>query len=133
VIYFQQNSRRLQGTLRVGTRARPGLARRFCPFELAFADLREDGAEVLVLDDGDLRNLPQLVEEGVGRVEPTIADRQPAIGIIDNRHALAAELACDRVRLEQKHEFVVLQGQAVGDRPLFAPGEDVDQIVAGPS
>jgi hypothetical protein len=44
-------------------------------FELALADLREDGAEVLVLDDGGLRNLPQLVEGGVWQVEPTVADR----------------------------------------------------------
>jgi hypothetical protein len=102
----------------------------FCLFELPFADLREDGAEVLVLDDDGLRNLSQLVEGVVGQVEPTTADRQPVIGMIDNRHALAAEPACDRVGLEQKHDFIVLQGQAVGDRPLFAPGH-VDQIVAG--
>jgi hypothetical protein len=37
--------------------------------------VREDGAEVLVLDDRRLRNLTQLVEGGVGQVEPTIADR----------------------------------------------------------
>jgi hypothetical protein len=52
-----------------------GLAASFGTFELALADLREDGAEVLVLDDGGLRNLPQLVEGGVWQVEPTVADR----------------------------------------------------------
>src|SRR6202011_1628911 len=33
--------------------------------------------------------------------------------------------------LEQKHDLVVLQGQVTGDRPLFAPGEDVGEVVAG--
>jgi hypothetical protein len=45
--------------------------------------------------------------------------------------ALAAELACDFVRLEQKYDLVVLQGQLTGDRPLFAPGEDVGEVVVG--
>ena len=89
------------------------------------------GAEMLVFDDGDLRDLPQLVKGGVRQVEPAVADRQPAVGIIDDGDALAAELAGDRVRLEQEHDLVVLQGQAVGDRALFALGEDVGKVVAG--
>ena len=78
-----------------------------------------------------MRNLPQLVKGGVGQVEPTVADRQPAVGIIDHRDALAAELASDLVRFEQEQNLVILQGQAVGNRPLFAPGEDVSEVVAG--
>src|SRR6266850_3899384 len=61
-----------------------GLAASLCAFDLLVADMREDGAKVFVLNDGGLRNLPQLVERGVGQIEPTVADRQPAIGIIDN-------------------------------------------------
>ena len=57
-----------------------GPAASFRAFELALADMREDGAEVLVLDDGGLRNLPQLVEGGVWQVEPSVADRQPPSG-----------------------------------------------------
>ncbi len=86
-----------------------GLAASFSPLDLPLADMREDGAKVLVLDDGGLRNLPQLVERGVGQIEPTVADRQPAVGIINNGDALAAEVAGDLVRLEQEHDFVVLQ------------------------
>ena len=41
--------------------------------------------------------------------------------------ALAAELARDLVRLEQKYDLVVLQGQVTRDRPLFAPGEVLRQ------
>src|ERR1700720_4538894 len=44
-----------------------GLAARLCAFDLPLADIREDGAEVLVLDDAGLRNLPQLVKGGVGQ------------------------------------------------------------------
>ena len=111
--------------------ARCGLAASFCTFDLPLADVREDGAEVLVLDNGGLRNLPQLVEGGIGQVEPTVADRQPAVGIIDDGDALAAELASELVWLDQEHDLVVLQGQVIGNRPLFAPGEDVGEIVAG--
>src|SRR5207302_4352374 len=86
--------------------ARCGLAASFCTFDLPLADVREDGAEVLVLDDRRLRNLPQLVEGGVGQVEPTVADRQPAVGIIDDGDALAAELAGELVWLDQEHDLV---------------------------
>src|SRR6266853_6152633 len=108
-----------------------GLTASFSPLDLLVADMREDGAEMLVFNNSCLRNLPQLVEGGVSQVEPAVADRQPAVGIIDNGDALAAELAGDLVGLEQEHDFVVLQGQAVGNRPLLAPGEDVGEIVAG--
>src|SRR5438105_9996896 len=67
-----------------------GLTAILCALDLPFADMREDGAKVLVLDDGRLRNLPKLVEGDVGQVEPAVADRQPAVGIIDNGDALAA-------------------------------------------
>ena len=66
-----------------------GLAASLCAFDLLVADMREDGAKVLVLNDGGLRNLPQLVEGGVGQIEPTVADRQPAVGIIDQGDTLA--------------------------------------------
>ena len=108
-----------------------GLAASLGAFNLPLADMRQDGAEVFVLDNACLRNLPQLVEGGVRQVKPTIADRQPTVGIIDHSDALAAELARDLVRLEQKHDLVVLQGQVTGDRPLFAPGEDVGEVIAG--
>ena len=108
-----------------------GLTASFSTLDLLLADMREDGAEVLVLDDGRLRNLAQRVEGGVRQVEATVADRQPAVGIIDNGDALAAEFAGDLVWLEQEHDFVVLQGQVTGDGPLFAPGEDVGEVIAG--
>ena len=82
--------------------ARRGLTASFRTFDLPLADVREDGAEVLVLDDRGLRNLPQLVKGGVRQVEPAVADRQPAVGIIDDGDALAAEFAGDLVRLQQE-------------------------------
>ena len=107
-----------------------GLAASLCAIELALSDMREDGAEVLVLDDGGLGNLPQLVEGGVGQVEPAVSDRQPAVGIIDDGDALAPELAGDLVRFEQEQNLVILQGQAVGNRPLLALGKDVGEVFA---
>ena len=64
-------------------------------------------------------NLPQFVEGGVGQIEAMVADRQPAVRIIDYGDALAAELAGDRVRFEQEHDLVVLQGQAVTARTRY--------------
>src|SRR5580692_6421905 len=75
-----------------------GLAASLGAFNLPLADMRQDGAEVFVLDNACLRNLPQLVEGGVRQVEPTIADRQPAVGIIDHGDALA------RPRRTQEHD-----------------------------
>jgi hypothetical protein len=72
-----------------------------------------------------------LTDSGVGQVEPTVADRRPAVGIIEDGDALAAEFAGELVWLDQEHEFVVLQGQVIGDRALFAPGEDVGELVVG--
>ena len=37
----------------------------FRAFDLPLADMREDGAEMLVLDDRGLRDLPQLFKSGV--------------------------------------------------------------------
>src|SRR6266849_3306752 len=47
-----------------------GLAASLGAFNLPLADMRQDGAEVLVLDNACLRNLPQLVEGGVRQVAP---------------------------------------------------------------
>src|SRR5580704_15474633 len=87
-----------------------GLTASFCAFDLPLADMREDGAEVLVLDDGSLRNLPQFVEGGVGQVEPAVADRQPAVGIIDD----GCDRAAPRRRADRRHR--PSRGDAVADR-----------------
>ena len=50
--------------------ARGGLTARLWAFDLLRADVREHGAEMLVLDNACLGNLPQLVEGGVRQVEP---------------------------------------------------------------
>lgn len=70
--------------------ARGGVTARLCAFDLPLADVREDSAEMLVLDDGCLGNLPQLVEGGVGQIKPAVADRQAPVGIIDDGACVAA-------------------------------------------
>ncbi len=62
-------------------------------FDLPLADVRENGAEMLVLDDTRLRNLAQLVKGAVGQIEPPITDGKPAVRIIDDGNTLAAQLA----------------------------------------
>jgi hypothetical protein len=45
---------------------------------------------VFVLNDGGLRDLPQLVERGVGQIEPTVADRQPR-SMLQGAHLLPCQ------------------------------------------
>src|SRR3954470_15800993 len=66
--------------------ARCLLAAGFGPRHLLLADNGEHGAEPLVLDNFALRDLPQLVEGAVGQLDTLVADRQPAIGIIEHAH-----------------------------------------------
>jgi hypothetical protein len=47
---------------------------------LALADQVEQGP--LVLGDGGLVDLPDLVEGAMGEVDPIVPDHQPAIGIV---------------------------------------------------
>src|SRR5712691_10658433 len=98
--------------------------------ELSLADMRQDGAEVLVLDDACLCDLAQLVEGRVGQLDPVVLDRQATIGIVDDGDSLAAQATADRGRLEQEEHLVVLQGQTVRDRSLFAPRQGLAQIFA---
>src|SRR5689334_10894001 len=60
-------------------RCRPaaGLGR----LQLVVADLRQNGAQMLVLDDCRLRHLLQLVEDPVRKLDALVGDRQAALGI----------------------------------------------------
>ena len=90
---------------------RCGLAASFCTFDLPLADVPEDGTEVFVLDNGSLRNLPQFVEGAVRQLDTVVADRQPAIGIIEYSHPLADRRLSLVTRRENKNHLVILQGQ----------------------
>src|SRR5260370_18836890 len=84
VVYLPLPARRLGAALLTG-------------FELSLADMRQDGAEVLVLDDACLCDLAQLVEGRVGQLDPVVLDRQATIGIVDDGDPLAAQATADRV------------------------------------
>src|SRR6478752_7240531 len=66
--------------------ARRLLAAGFGPRNLLLADNGENRAEPLVLDNLGLRDLPQLVKGAVSQLDTFVADRQPAIGIIEHGH-----------------------------------------------
>jgi hypothetical protein len=75
-----------------------GLAARFCALELPIANMRGDGAEVLVLDDCGLRNLTQLVKGRVGQVAPAVGDRQSAVGIILGKESFSVVLTSKKIQ-----------------------------------
>src|SRR4051812_15321872 len=91
--------------------ARCLLAAGFGPGNLLLADNGENGAEPLVLDNFGLRDLPQFVEGAVSQLDTLVADRQPAIGIIEHGHPLANRRLGLVGRRENENHLVVLQGQ----------------------
>src|SRR3954462_9266296 len=87
------------------------LAAGFGPRNLLLADNGENGAKPLVLDNLGLRDLPQLVEGTVSQLDTFVADRQPAIGIIEHADPLADRRLGLVTRRENENPLVVLQGQ----------------------
>ena len=62
--------------------------------ELFVADHRQYRSEVLVVGDRALVDLTNLVEGAIGEVDAVVADRKPAIGVVENGDVLT-----DRRRL----------------------------------
>src|SRR6516162_2911259 len=95
--------------------------------KLLLADEGERGAEPFVLDNRALIDLLDLVEGSVGQLDTVVADRKPAIGVIDDGDPLA-----DRRlgRLQNEEDLVVLQGQRPRQRALLLPGKRVLEILA---
>ena len=57
--------------------------------ELFVANHRQYRSQMLVVSDGALVDLANLVEGAVGEFDPVVADRKPAIGVVENRYVLA--------------------------------------------
>src|SRR3954470_4262369 len=87
------------------------LAAGFGPRNLLLADNGEHGTEPLVLDNLGLRDLPQFVKGAVSQLDTLVADRQPAIGIIEHADPLADRRLGLVTRRENENHLVVLQGQ----------------------
>src|SRR3954454_10746053 len=109
--------------------ARCLLAAGFGPRNLLLADNGEHGAEPLVLDNLGLRDLPQFVEGAVRQLDTFVADRQPAIGIIEHAHPLADRRLGLVTRGENENYLVVLQGQRPRERALFLPGKGILETI----
>lgn len=56
--------------------------------ELLLTNKGESTTQALVLDNLGPRNLAQRIHRGVGQTDATITDRQPTIGIVENRDPL---------------------------------------------
>jgi hypothetical protein len=97
---------------------------------LALADHRQQWSEALVVDDGGLLDVTDLVEGPIGEVGALVADGQATIGIVDDGHAFADRGLGFLGRIENEHHLVVLKGERLRQRPLDTPGEGVLQTVA---
>jgi hypothetical protein len=57
------------------------------------------GAEALVLDDGRLVDLAELVEDPEGQIEAVVADGKASVRVVHDRDPLPCEAACSLARL----------------------------------
>src|SRR3954454_865037 len=101
----------------------------FGPGNLLLADKGDQGAAPLVLNNLGLRDLPQLVEGAVSQLNTFVADRQPAIRIIEHAHPLADRCLGLIGRRENENYLVVLQGQRPRERALFLPGKGILETI----
>src|SRR6266436_3554514 len=100
---------------------------------LLITDHRQQRSQPLVVGDRTLVDLSDLVEGTIGQLDTPIADRQPAVGVIDDGYALADRRLGLLARLHDEEHLVVLQGQRLRKGALLLPGKRVLQIVPGTS
>jgi len=60
-----------------------------------------------------------------------VGDRKPAIGVVENRYVFVDRGLGWLAWLQNEDHLVVLQGQRLGEAPLFLLGKGVLEIVAG--
>src|SRR5215510_13351603 len=79
--------------------------------QLFIADHRQYRPQPLVVGDGTLVDLAGLVEGAVSELNAVVADRKPAIGIIDDSNPLADRRLSLVAWLQDEDHLVVLQRQ----------------------
>src|SRR6266404_1084875 len=98
---------------------------------LLIADHRQYCPQPLVVGDRTLVDLLDLVEGAVGQLDTPIADRQPAVGVVDDSYALADRRLGLLARFHDEEHLVVLQRQRLREGAFLFPGKRILQIVAG--
>ena len=78
--------------------------------QLLVADEGERGAKLFVLDNRGLRDLAKFVEGAIRQLDAAVTDREPAVGIIDDRYPLADRRLGLLAGL-QKAEGITLHGR----------------------
>src|SRR4030088_1449872 len=79
--------------------------------QLFIADHRQYCPQPLVVGDGALVDVAKRIEGAVSELDAVVADRQPAIGIIDNVHSLSDRCLGLFARLQDEQHLLVLQSQ----------------------
>ena len=96
-------------TLIIATRRFLAAVLRFA--ELLVADHCQYRAQPLVLDNRSLIDLSDLIEGAVGQLNTLVADRQPAVGIVDHRDPLADRRRSLVSRFQDEKDLIILQRQ----------------------
>src|SRR5947207_5271124 len=74
--------------------------------QLFIADHRQYCPQLLVAGDSALVDLPNLVKDAIGELNAVVADRKPAIGMIDDGHPLANRRLSLVARLQDEDHLV---------------------------
>jgi hypothetical protein len=77
---------------------------------LLIADHRQQRTQPLVVGDRTLVDLSDLVEGAVGQLDTPIADRQPAVGVVDDGYALADRRLGLLARLQDEEHLAIFAG-----------------------
>ena len=99
--------------------------------QLFVADHRQHRSQVLVVGDGALVDLANLVKGAVGEVDPVVADHKPSIRVVENGDVFADCCLGQLARLQNEDYLVVLQCQRLREAALFFPGKRVLKILSG--
>src|SRR5512132_2401466 len=98
--------------------------------KLFIADHRQYWPQPLVIGDSALVDVADLVKGAVSEINAVIADRKPAVGMVNDGYPLADCRLGLRARRQDEDHFVVLQCQRLREGALLFPGKRVFQIVA---
>src|SRR5512132_4200165 len=98
--------------------------------KLFIADHRQYWSQPLVVGDSALVDVADLVKGAVSEINAVIADRKPAVGMVNDGYPLADCRLGFLARRQDEDHFVVLQRQRLREGALLLPGKRVFQIVA---
>jgi len=93
--------------------------------------VRENFRQPLVFHDRARFNRSNLIEQFERQIDPVRPYRKSAVDVVYDFDFLAYEAAGQWCRIEDQHHPVIVQGQVLGNCSLFAPCQNLIEVLAG--